>query len=84
MKKRLLQKMCAVACSMLMMVSAVGMTAQAQASNETPEVSSQVEIVPFADRIEVYYREYNGKLQMRRWNVTRGYWVDSAWITISI
>lgn len=36
-------------------------------------------IMPQADVIEVKYRIYNGKLQYRRWNATRGYWVDSTW-----
>ena len=36
-------------------------------------------IMPQADVIEVKYRVNNGKLQYRRWNATRGYWVDSTW-----
>lgn len=84
MKKRLLQKICVAACAALMMFSVAGMGAYAQAPAGLEPNASQAKIVPFADRIEVYYREYNGKLQMRRWNVTRGYWVDANWITISI
>lgn len=37
--------------------------------------------VPYADRIETKWRVSQGKLQYRRWNVTRGYWVDPEWIT---
>ncbi len=28
------------------------------------------------------YRVFNGVLQYRRWNETRGYWVDKKWITM--
>ncbi len=28
------------------------------------------------------YRVSNGVLQYRRWNETRGYWVDKKWITM--
>ena len=35
-----------------------------------------------ADKIVVKNREYNGKLQYRRWNETKGYWVDSHWINV--
>jgi len=33
-----------------------------------------------ADVIVTKFRNYAGKLQYRRWNNTRGYWVDSYWI----
>ena len=33
-----------------------------------------------ADVIVRYYRMHNGHLQYRRYNETRGYWVDSHWI----
>lgn len=34
-------------------------------------------IAPYADVIVTKTRIYNGKQQYRRWNETRGYWVDS-------
>ena len=37
-------------------------------------------VVPFADKIVVKYRYYNGKKQYRRWNETRKCWVDPYWI----
>lgn len=40
------------------------------------------DIQPHADVIVTKYRAYQGKLQKRRWNETRGYWVDPYWITI--
>ena len=35
---------------------------------------------PCADVIVYKFRLYNGKQQYRRWNETRGYWVDPYWI----
>lgn len=35
-----------------------------------------------ADVIVTKYRVYNGVLQYRRWNDTRGYWVDPDWIDL--
>ena len=37
-------------------------------------------ITPYADVIVVKVRYYNGQYQYRRWNETRGYWVDPEWI----
>ena len=44
--------------------------------------NSVEDIQPHADVIVTKYRAYQGKLQKRRWNETRGYWVDPYWITI--
>lgn len=41
------------------------------------------EIMPLKDVIVVKVREYNGKLQYRRWNQTQGYWVDPYWIDMN-
>lgn len=40
-------------------------------------------IMPLKDVIVVKVREYNGKLQYRRWNQTQGYWVDPYWIDMN-
>ena len=37
-------------------------------------------IMPLRDEILLYTRMYNGRLQYRRWNTTRNYWVDPYWI----
>lgn len=39
-------------------------------------------IMPLADVIEVITRMNNGKPQYRRWNRTKGYWVDPYWIDL--
>lgn len=38
-------------------------------------------IMPYADEIETKWRVSLGRLQYRRWNATRNYWVDPEWIT---
>ena len=48
----------------------------------TPGQSAEVGIQPYADVIVTKYRAYQGLFQKRRWNETRGYWVDPEWITI--
>lgn len=35
-----------------------------------------------ADVIVVKYRMNNGKMQYRRWNETKGVWVDPYWIDL--
>ena len=39
-------------------------------------------IEPRADVIVFKYRIYNGVYQYRRWNETKGYWVDPYWIDV--
>lgn len=79
MKKRL-----AIAMFMLSLVTFVPMVPEAKAAevSSTAEVTVTMEngsIMPQADVIEVKYRVHDGRLQYRRWNATRGYWVDSTW-----
>lgn len=41
------------------------------------------EITPRADQIYWRYRVLDdGTVQKRRWNATKGYWVDPHWITV--
>ena len=64
-------------------VSAMSATVTAQAAEEQSTVQSfSAGIQPYADVIVTKYRAYQGKFQKRRWNETRGYWVDPDWITI--
>lgn len=46
------------------------------------ECSSEGDVTTYADVIVYQYRIYNGKYQYRRWNETRGYWVDPYWIDV--
>ena len=43
---------------------------------------SESEVTPRADVIVYKFRVYNGKSQYRRWNETKGYWVDPYWIDL--
>lgn len=44
--------------------------------------SAEDEIHPCADVIKIKYRNYNNRLQYRRWNETKGVWVDKNWIDV--
>lgn len=49
----------------------------------TVEASETAEIEPKADVIYWRYRTLaDGTIQRRRWNATRGYWVDPDWIDV--
>lgn len=73
-------------CVLLLALSlgSLGMTAGA---NETT-VDQETEITQgvegrIADEIVMKYRYHNGQVQCRRWNATKGYWVDPDWITLT-
>ena len=51
------------------------------AAPETSEAETVIE--PRADVIILKYRLHNGVYQCRRWNETRGYWVDPYWMDMS-
>ena len=72
----------AILFSVMIAVSAMTATAQAAAKEQPAVQAAGTEIQPYADVIVTKYRAYQGKLQKRRWNETRGYWVDQYWITI--
>lgn len=40
------------------------------------------QIASRADVIETKIRSYYGIVQYRRWNKTRGYWMDDDWINL--
>ncbi len=46
------------------------------------ESATDNEISPYAEQIITKFRRYNGMLQYRRWNATKGYWVDPDWIDV--
>ncbi|WP_305117104.1 hypothetical protein [Acutalibacter muris] len=82
---RTLRKVIAGTCASLLMAATLCTAAQAAEMSPQPEETVQAVnsgIQPYADVIVNKYRMYNGKLQKRRWNETRGYWVDPYWITI--
>ena len=79
------RKVVAGTCASLMMAAALCTAAQAADTPQQPTETIRVAdsgIQPYADVIVTKYRMYEGKLQKRRWNETRGFWVDPYWITI--
>lgn len=53
-------------------------TAIVQDTEVTQDVEGRV-----SDTIEMKLRYYNGHLQCRRWNATKGYWVDPYWRNVT-
>lgn len=50
---------------------------------QMPRTVAAAEIEPRADVVYWVFRTLSdGTVQKRRWNETRGYWVDDHWITI--
>ena len=73
---------CGISASMLLF-SVCCIPAQAAEIPENPPATIQEDdtgITPRADQIVVYTREYDGRLQYRRWNATQNCWVDPEWI----
>ena len=64
---------------MFLLLSAITPTFSVNAS--APKATSTIE--PRADKIVTKYRYYNGVYQYRRWNETKGCWVDPAWINMT-
>lgn len=75
-------KLLSILFSVMIVVSAMTATVQAAAIEQPAAQAAGTDIQPHADVIVTKYRAYQGKLQKRRWNETRGYWVDPYWITI--
>ncbi|WNX83960.1 hypothetical protein RWV98_15440 [Agathobaculum sp. NTUH-O15-33] len=79
MKKRLL---CAISAAVVL-ASAAPAACAADVTAQTPSVettTSAAEVTPRADVIVTKTRVLGGRVQYRRWNETRGYWVDPEWI----
>ena len=76
------RKIAAVLFSAAIAASALSTAAQAAPLEPPAAQSVDVGIQPCAVVIVTKYRAYQGLFQKRRWNETRGYWVDPEWITI--
>ncbi len=53
-----------------------------EGSNLYIEYGKDSGISPHADEIVTEFRRHNGVIQYRRWNATKGYWVDPDWIDL--
>lgn len=84
MKKKLL--IVAAICASLFVVAPAVSVSAAEVESEVQVQSEQsdIGIAPCADEIVTKFRLIDGKkLQYRRWNQTRGYWVDKKWIDLT-
>ena len=84
MKKKLL--IVATVCASLFVVAPAVSVSAAEVESESQVQTIQnddIGIAPCADEIVTKFRAYNGKVQYRRWNQTRGYWVDKDWIDMN-
>ena len=84
MKKKLL--IVAAICASLFVVAPAVSVSAAEVESEVQVQSEQsdIGIEPCADEIVTKFRLIDGKkLQYRRWNQTRGYWVDKKWIDLN-
>ena len=80
--KRLARNAVIVGLSMALCISPLN-TGMVHAENrlaETGDLLTEGGSQTRADVIVRYYRVHNGRLQYRRYNETRGYWVDPKWI----
>lgn len=82
MKKRFL--IAAAICASLFVVSPTVNVSAAEVEQDVQEQSVQndIGVAPYSDEIVMKFRVHNNKVQYRRWNQTRGYWVDKDWITL--
>lgn len=70
------------------LLSSNAVTASANTIEKEPEIpvtiaSNSNVAQPYSDVIETKYRGTPwGGIQCRRWNATRGYWVDPFWIDL--
>lgn len=84
MKKKLL--IVAAICASLFVVAPAVSVSAAEVESEVQVQSEQsdIGIAPCADELVTKFRLIDGKkLQYRRWNQTRGYWVDKKWIDLN-
>ena len=85
MKKKLL--IVAAVCASLFVVMPTASVNAAEVEGDVQEQSVQndIGVAPCADEIVMKFRinVKTKQLQYRRWNQTRGYWVDKDWIDMN-
>ena len=82
MKKKLL--IVAAVCASLFVVGPTVNVSAAEVEQDVQEqtIQSDIGIAPCADEIVTKFRINKDKVQYRRWNQIRGYWVDKKWIDL--
>lgn len=87
MRKKLQRLVISIFCLATMGTICAGAASAAEVPVQ-PAVSQEIavtvseEIQPRIDVIVTKYRMYYGQMQYRRWNETRGCWVDPDWINV--
>lgn len=84
MKKKFLV-VAAICASLFVVAPAVSVSvAEVEPEVQTQNEQSNIGVAPCADEIVTKFRlnVKTNKIQYRRWNQTRGYWVDDYWITL--
>ncbi len=71
-------------CASLLVVAPIASVSAADVEQDVQEqaIQSDIGIAPYADEIVTKFRINKDKVQYRRWNQTRGYWVDKKWIDL--
>ena len=75
--------------SVLLMIVSLGIAGTVALANDVDTVIGQdTEVTQdvqsrISDTIEMKYRYYNGHLQYRRWNATKGRWQDPYWTNLT-
>ena len=71
-------------CALLVGVAPIASVSAAEVEQDVQEqtIQSAIGIAPCADEIVTKFRINKDKVQYRRWNQTRGYWVDKKWIDL--
>lgn len=83
-----LRKLLAASCVAMVLAAGLSTTAlAAQPTDITPPTAGTYKVnppdEPQIDQIETKFRTtVDGRIQYRRWNATRGYWVDPYWIDL--
>ena len=71
--------------AIMVTIGAAGVVCSAEEAEPAAAVQEQMggTVEPnAADHIEMKFRNNNGWLEYRRWNSTKGYWVDPYWIRL--
>ena len=85
MKKKFLIAV-AICASLFVVAPAVSVSAaEVEPEVQTQNEQSKIGVAPCADEIVMKFRinVKTKQLQYRRWNQTRGYWVDKDWIDMN-
>lgn len=66
-----------------LLLSLVVLSNQNVLISNAQQICNTTSITPCSDVYVTRYRVNNGKLQKRRWNETKGVWVDPYWIDVN-